>query len=286
MASRKFQFLRGPGLCGHLSQNGSFTEITMGRYFSFNPNDTFFFDIKVDVSSTSPPAANYYGISGVAFNFLDSNDEILGTVWYLAATTNYPTTNWVSASRAVNLITENVWQEFELNTESLLSQITINQAEIAKTQMLFETYSSTWPNPIVGAELWVDNVNNLSAQDGGYNVTSELWTKAVLQVPGNPVTLVWKEVGSDTTPSGDKVVSGYFYADPNDFAYGSIYNPEIFVKIYIAKNGWCNMAFNHVTVDDVMVYSAHNYDGAADKTGSVTLNSRLDEHQYDGVSLQ
>lgn len=122
-----------------------------------------------------------------------------------------------------------------------------------------------------------------AAQDGGYNATSELWVKAVLQVSGNPVTLVWEEVGSDTTPSGDKVVSGYFYADPSDFAYGSQYNPEVFVKIYIASSGWANIAFNHVTVDDVIVSSAHNYSGAANQTGTATLNNRLVEHQYTGV---
>ena len=120
----------------------------------------------------------------------------------------------------------------------------------------------------------------LAAQDGGYNVASELWAKAILKTPTTDVTLIWREVGSDTTPSGDTVVSGYFYADPNDFAYGSQYNPELFVKIYIATNGWCNIAFNHVTVDDVTVSSAHNYNGAADMTGSVTLNDRLEEHQY------
>lgn len=61
--------------------------------------------------------------------------------------------------------------------------------------------------------------------DDGDAISSELWTKAVLQVPGNPVTLVWKMVGADITPSGDQVISGYFYADPDDFAYGSVYNP-------------------------------------------------------------
>lgn len=53
-----------------------------------------------------------------------------------------------------------------------------------------------------------------SSIDGGYDVTSELWAKAVLQVAGSPVTLAWKIVGADITPSGDQVVSGYFYADP------------------------------------------------------------------------
>jgi hypothetical protein len=124
------------------------------------------------------------------------------------------------------------------------------------------------------------------AQDTGYNITSELWAKAVLQAPSGPVPLVWKEVGSDTTPSGDKVISGYFYADPNDFAYGSMYNPEVFVKVYIATNGWCNMAFNHVTVDYVTIYSAHNYAGTADQTGIASQNNRLVEHQYTGVGVQ
>lgn len=124
-----------------------------------------------------------------------------------------------------------------------------------------------------------------NAADDGYLVTPELWTKAVLNVPGNPVTLSWREVGTDTTPSGDRVISGYFYANPTDFAYGSIFNPEVFVKIFIAGNGWANIAFNHVTVDDVRVYSAHHYHGVSDMTGSLTLNNRLMEHQYSGVSL-
>jgi len=126
---------------------------------------------------------------------------------------------------------------------------------------------------------------SFAGQDGGYDISSELWTKAVLEVSGNPVTLVWNMVGADITPSGDQVISGYFYADPNDFAYGSMYNPEVFVKVYISTNGWCNIAVNHVTVDDVTVYSAHQYGGSAQQTGSATLTNRLVEHQYDGVSI-
>ncbi len=124
-----------------------------------------------------------------------------------------------------------------------------------------------------------------SSQDGGYSPTSELWIKAILKVPGAPVTLVWKSVGTEITPSGDQVVSGYFYADSADFAYGSVYNPEVFVKIYIAASGWCNIAFNHVTVDNVDIYSSHYYHGVADKTGTVSLSSRLAEHQYTDVNI-
>lgn len=129
-------------------------------------------------------------------------------------------------------------------------------------------------------------LSSFGATDGGYDLTSSLWAKAVLQIPGFPVTLKWKVVGTDITPSGDQVISGYFYADPNDFAYGSQYNPEIFVKIYIATSGWCNIAFNHVTVDDVTVYSAHQYAGEAQQTEIATLTSRLVEHQYSGVAIQ
>ena len=123
---------------------------------------------------------------------------------------------------------------------------------------------------------------SFAGQDGGYDITSELWAKAVLEVADNPITLRWKMVGADITPSGDQVVSGYFYADPGDFSYGSQYNPEVFVKIYIAANGWCNMAFNHVTVDDVSVYSMS---GGESQSSTATLNTRLVEHQYSGVSI-
>jgi hypothetical protein len=124
-----------------------------------------------------------------------------------------------------------------------------------------------------------------SVIDGGCTVAADLWTRAVLDVPGSPVTLAWRMVGADITPSGDQVVSGYFYADPADFAYGSVYNPEVFVKIYIAANGWANIAFNHVTVDPVTVYSALHYAGSPTLTGSVTLSNRLVEHTYTGVAI-
>ena len=126
----------------------------------------------------------------------------------------------------------------------------------------------------------------VSAGDGGYILSSDLWCKAVLEVPGSPVTLIWKEVGSDTTPSGDRVVSGYFYADPSDFVHGSAYNPEVFVKVYITSSGWANIAFNHVTVADVTTFSAQQYASLPNKTESVNINGRLKEHQYDLANPQ
>ena len=53
-------------------------------------------------------------------------------------------------------------------------------------------------------------------------------------------------------------------------------------KQVIAKSGWCDIAFNHVTVNNVIVYSAHQYSGAPQQTGTAMLTSRLVQHQYKG----
>ena len=122
-----------------------------------------------------------------------------------------------------------------------------------------------------------------AAQDGGTSIGFDIWTKAVLKTPLGDILLHWKEVGQDTF-SGDEVISGYFYADPNDFAYGNLYNPEVFVKVYIDSNGWANIAFNHVTVDPVAVYSAYQYAGTPHQSSVVSLENRLEEHQYNVVT--
>jgi hypothetical protein len=126
-----------------------------------------------------------------------------------------------------------------------------------------------------------------AATDDGFDLTSTLWARAVLEVPGFPVVLKWKMIGTDIMESGDQVVSGYFYADPDDFSYGSEYNPELFVKIYIDVNGWCNIAFNHVSVDPISIDSRHirSASSVMERTGIATLSKRLVEHQYDDVAI-
>lgn len=147
---------------------------------------------------------------------------------------------------------------------------------------LLNYYYNQWMNSGNGG----GNGDDDTSLDGGVTVTSGLWLKAVLKTEAAPYTLLWKLVGMDTTPSGDRVISGYFYADPTEFAYGSLFNPEVFVKIYIATNGWGNIAFNHVTVDDLDLYSAQDYSGAHDQYGTASLTNRLVEHTYTGVPLE
>jgi hypothetical protein len=144
-------------LCGHL-YHSSFTEITLHRDFQFEQGLTFSFDLEVDVSTTTPPAPEYYASSGVNFSFLDSTDTSLGSVWYVAATTNYPFTDWPSSTTSVNQIAENVMQHHEIAVPDMLSQIDIDPSQIAKIRMTMNTYGSTYPLPTVSAELWIDNV--------------------------------------------------------------------------------------------------------------------------------
>lgn len=127
---------------------------------------------------------------------------------------------------------------------------------------------------------------SISSSYDGYSLDFGLWAKAVLQLPEGPVSLIWKEVGTGIPYVGARVVSGYFYADPNQFSHGSEFNPEVFVKAYIAGDGWCNIVFNHVTVDEIDLSSSFYNSGRADQTGTATLNNRLVEHQYNGVSHQ
>lgn len=133
--------------------------------------------------------------------------------------------------------------------------------------------------------LMVAFAETAQADDGGYTLAGDLWIKAVFQTPVGPVTLKWREMGTDTTATGDTVVSGYLFADPGDFAFGSMFNAEAFVKLYIASNGWANIVFNHVTVDDIDVYSAHGYDGTAQQSSTITLENVKTDHTYTGVTL-
>ncbi len=118
------------------------------------------FEMEVRVSSTGAAPSNYYGKSGVDFNFNDSEGAFLGRVSFLAATTQYPFDNVATdPNRAAIQVVENVNRYYLLSVEEILSHINIDETEIAIVEMTFKTYSSTRPNPYVEAELWIDNVS-------------------------------------------------------------------------------------------------------------------------------
>jgi YVTN family beta-propeller protein len=117
----------------------------------------------------------------------------------------------------------------------------------------------------------------------GNLVTSDLWIKAVINtVEKGPIEAVWQKGGEDTTSRGDRVIWGYFYADPSDVTWGSENNPDLFVKIWFDVSGRIDVNYFHVSVPDIEVYSDYPYDGTADEHGTTTMSRRYIRQYYEG----
>lgn len=82
---------------------------------------------------------------------------------------------------------------------------------------------------------------------------------------------VWKQGGEDTTARGDRVVWGYFYANPNEVSWGNSNNPEVYVKVWYDASGRVDANFFHVSVPDIEVFS--EYSNLA-LQGTSTMNKR------------
>lgn len=116
----------------------------------------------------------------------------------------------------------------------------------------------------------------------GNMVTTDLWIRAVINtVDKGPIDAVWVKGGEDTTTAGDKVVWGYFYANPADVSWGSQQNPELFVKIWFDRGGRTDVNYFHVSVPDIEVWSDYPYDGTADEHSTTTLDRRYIRHYYE-----
>ncbi len=86
----------------------------------------------------------------------------------------------------------------------------------------------------------------------GNQITSDLWIAAVINTEEKgPVEAVWQKGGEDTTSRGDMVLWGYFYANPSDVNWGSLNNPEIFVKVWFDVSGRVDVNYFHVSVPDI-----------------------------------
>lgn len=149
---------RHGSMMGHLYKT-SFTEVTFERTFEYNPLLRFSFDMEVTASSTTPRAPNYYGLAVAIIIFADGVGDKLGDVMYGTATTSYIVdVAAANPTRSYNPVSAGVLQHYDLATDELLSQITIDETAISQITMQFRCYSSTYPNPVVSAELWVDNL--------------------------------------------------------------------------------------------------------------------------------
>jgi hypothetical protein len=121
-----------------------------------------------------------------------------------------------------------------------------------------------------------------NAPENGYPVTPDLWIRAVINtVEKGPIEAVWQKGGEGTTSRGDTVIWGHFYADPSDVTWGSLDNPELFVKIWFDVSGRVDVNYFHVSVPDIEVYSDYPYDGMADEHGITTMSRRYIRQYYE-----
>ncbi len=122
-----------------------------------------------------------------------------------------------------------------------------------------------------------------SAFADSYMATTDLQIRAVINtVEKGPVDAVWQKGGEDTTSRGDRVIWGHFYASPSDVTWGSLNNPDLFVKIWYDVSGRVDVNFFHVSVPDITVYSDYPFDGTVDEQGTTTMSRRYIRQYYEG----
>jgi len=90
--------------------------------------------------------------------------------------------------------------------------------------------------------------------------------------------------GGDETARGDYVSWGYFYASSEDVSWGSIDNPEVFIKVWFDVSGRVDVNFFHVSVPDILVQSlaVDEQENSITSTyeSTVTMNRRYARHEY------
>jgi hypothetical protein len=115
----------------------------------------------------------------------------------------------------------------------------------------------------------------------GYSTINDLRIGAMINtVETGSIEAVWQKGGEDTTAAGDQVVWGHFYASPSDVTWGSLNNPDLFVKIWFDHTGRVDVNFFHVSVPDIEVYSDLPSDGTYDQKGTTILADRYIRQEY------
>jgi len=131
---------------------------------------------------------------------------------------------------------------------------------------------------------------NTSTPTAGNLITPEMWARAVIHTEerGN-IEAVWKQGGDETTKRGDRVIWGYFYANPKDVSWGSENNPDIFAKIWFDASGRVDVNFFHVSVPDIEVFSCMaTVENCTPVVHTTTMEKRYARHSYqpkDGVRV-
>ena len=115
----------------------------------------------------------------------------------------------------------------------------------------------------------------------GINVTTDLKIGAVIHSEEKgEIEALWYKGGEDQTARGDKVVWGFFYANPQEVSWGNINNPEVYVKIWFDASGRVDVNFFHVSVPNIKVHSQYRSDVLRNENVA-TLQDRYVRHSYE-----
>ena len=161
---------------------------------------------------------------------------------------------------------------------------TADKQSIATLSQRFVEHSRV--NGVIGAKSQIEDGISPLGYSAAMNPTGSILINdlrigsVINTVDQGPIEGVWRLGGQDTTASGDKVVWGYFYADPDIMSWGSQNNPDLFVKVWFDARGPVYVDFFHVSVPDIEVYSDFPSSGGYDKSGTTVLSNRFVEHRY------
>lgn len=124
---------------------------------------------------------------------------------------------------------------------------------------------------------------NLYAQTN--QITSDLSIRAVINtVERGPIDAVWHPGGDEWTAHGDRVIWGFFHADPSQVSWGSSGNPDLYIKIWYDAGGRIDVNYFHVSVPDITVYSS--FESGPYKTSTCSMNNRYQRHEYSRYNTQ
>lgn len=133
---------------------------------------------------------------------------------------------------------------------------------------------------------WFKFTDIITSNDSGenfFNPVNGLGIRAEIDtVEKGIVEAIWLKGGEADTARGDKVIWGHFYANPTDVSWGSVNNPDLFVKIWFDVSGRIDVNYFHVSVPDIHVFTALSSASVSpDESGITDLDTRYIRHSFD-----